>query len=135
MATNVTSHEIRQAIITALLNICITDPTHAARIVTKWAALFDRFREDGDVQMEILWGLQRGFVTRLREGVPVARFVRVLQVFYEGDVVEEEKIIRWFEDERARGSGERWGKEMMMVRESAEKFVTWLKEAEEESDE
>lgn len=84
--------------------------------------------------MEILFILQGGFIKRMREGVPLGKFVRMLQVFYHADVLEEDKIIKWYEDERAKGSGEKWGTDFLTVRQSAEKFVTWLKEAEEESD-
>ena len=135
MATNVTFHEVREAIITALMNVCIAEPTTKAQnTVTKWTPLLDRFKEDVDLQTEILFILQAGFVKRMREGVALGKFVRMLQVFYHADVLEEDKIIKWYEDKRAKGSGEKWGSDFLTVRESAEKFVTWLKEAEEESD-
>jgi eIF4-gamma/eIF5/eIF2-epsilon len=46
----------------------------------------------------------------------------------------KDKIIKWYEDDRAKGIGEKWGTDFLIVRDSAEKFVTWLQEAEEESD-
>lgn len=86
--------------------------------------------------MDILFILQRYFAKAVREGaVALGKFVRALQDFYDADVLDEDKIIRWYGDERAKGAGEKWGKDMLAVRDSAEKFVTWLEEAEEESDE
>jgi hypothetical protein len=89
MATNVTFHEVREAIITALIDVCIDESAKARSIVTRWAPLLERFTEDVDGQMEALFLLQRGFVKRMREGVPVGKFVRILQVFYHADVLEE----------------------------------------------
>jgi len=129
MATNVTFHEVREAIITALMNVYISESAQGKGIIKKWAPLLDRFTEDEEVQMDILLILQRYFVKKVREGVSLGKFVRALQDFYDADVVEEDKIIRWYGDERAKGP------DMLAVRDSAEKFVIWLDEAEEESDE
>ena len=135
MATNVTFHEVREAIIAALMNVYISEPTKSRGIIKKWAPLLERFTEDAEVQMDILFILQRYFAKALREAGSAGKFVRALQDLYDADVLEEDKIIRWYGDERARGAGEKWGKDMLAVRDSAEKFVTWLEEAEEESDE
>src|SRR5579862_9531806 len=135
MATNVTFHEVREAIVSALLNILVKTPGRARSIFAKWGELLARFIEDGEAQLDVLFLVQRWFLTRVREGVDRQRFVQALQALYQADVLEEERILQWYEDERANGVGEKWSEDMSLLRKAADRFIAWLKEAEEESDE
>ena len=45
------------------------------------------------------------------------------------------RILQWYEDDLAKGVGEKWSEDMALLRKAAEGFITWLKEAEDESDE
>ena len=136
MATNVTFHEVREAIVSALMNIVVTTPTKVRATFAKWGELLLKFTEDEDAEMDILFITQRLFVKKVREGIAERKgFVIGLQALYQADISEEERIFKWFEDKRSKGVGEKMGEEMAALRNAAEKFVTWLKEAEEESDE
>jgi transcription termination factor NusB len=136
MATNVTFHEVREAIITALMNIAISTPQKVTGMFKKWGELLENFTEDEDDKVDIMFIVQRFFVKKVREGETGRQaFVVGLQGLYQVDVLEEEVIFKWFEDQKAKGVGEKWGEDMLALRNYAEKFVTWLKEAEEENDE
>ena len=132
MATNVTFHEVREAIVSALMGIVLTTPAKIGSMFAKWGELLENFSEDDDAKLEIVFLCQKFFVKR--QGVERKGFVMGLQGLYQADILEEDAILKWFEDERSKGSGEKCGEEMLALRNSAEKFVTWLKEAEEESD-
>jgi translation initiation factor eIF-2B subunit epsilon len=137
MATNVTFHEVREAIVWALMNILIHQPKRVETIFGKWGALLSAFTEDRAAQVDIVFIVQHYFGRVIREGVIAdrRRFVLGLQRLYEADVLEEGSILRWAEDKRASGVGEKWSEDMAALRKSADGFITWLKEAEEESDE
>lgn len=133
MATNVTFHEVREAIVVALMNVVLTQPAKMGGMLSKWGDLLRRFMEDREAEVDVVFCVQRYFARR--GGEEKKGFVLGLQGLYQADVIEEDSILTWFEDERSRGIGEKWVEAKAALRESAEKFVTWLKEAEEESDE
>ena len=134
MATNVTFHEIREAVVAALLTVRITQPSRAKETFQRWGELLGRFVEDDEAQLDTVFIIQRFFVKKVREGSAKRQdFVWGLQKLYDVDVLTEEGIFKWFNDERAKGVGEKWGEDMMTMRNAAQNFITWLQEAEEES--
>ena len=133
MATNVTFHEVREAIVSALMGIVITEPTRVGAMFGKWGELLEKCIEDDEANLDVMFICQRFFVKR--QGVERKGFVVGLQALYQVDILEEDVILKWFDDERSKGVGEKGEEAMLALRNSAEKFVTWLKEAEEESDE
>ena len=139
MATNVTFHEVREAIISALMNVYVTTPAKAAKLFKKWGGLLHKFEEDEEAEVDSVMIMQRFFAKRLRENAqsPAERnkFVLGLQGMYNSDVFTEKTIFTWFEDERSKGVGEKGVEDMISLRNAAQKLVTWLKEADEDSDE
>jgi translation initiation factor eIF-2B subunit epsilon len=139
MATNVTFHEVREAIISSLMNVYLTTPGIAAKLFKKWGGLLRKFEEDLEAELDSVMIMQRYFAKRLRENVqnPAERnkFVLGLQGMYNSDVFTEKTIFRWFADERAKGVGEKGSEDMLSLRNASQKLITWLEEADEDSSE
>lgn len=133
MATNVTFREIREAIVAALMRVVVSAPATVRKEFEKWGELLDKFTEDDEARLDIVFLVQRYFARAGLVGKEKA-FVRGLQELYQVDVLDEDVIFTWFEDERSKGVGEKWSEEMATLRKAAEKLVIWLREAEEESD-
>ena len=135
MATNVTFHEIREAIVSAFLDVYLSSPGKAEAIFKRWHGLLSKFEEDEEAEMDTLLVTQRMYSEKIREGSASRNnFKGLLRVMYMGDVVEEETFYRWYESERAKGVGEKWGEDMATLRRSATSFMDWLENAEEESE-
>jgi translation initiation factor eIF-2B subunit epsilon len=134
MATNVTFHEVRAATVAALMDLLLTSPTKVPPMFAKWGELLLEFTEEED-QSDVVLLVQRYFVGKVREGVRPQKFALALQALYQADVLEEETILSWYDSKPARGVGEKWAHDMHSLRNAAEKFIIWLKETEEETDE
>jgi hypothetical protein len=135
MATNVSFHEVREAIVAALMTVRITQPVKAKSTFERWGELLGRFIEDDEAQLDTMFIIQRFFVKQVREGnAKKEDFVWGLQKLYDVDILSEESILKWFKDKRALGVGEKWVEDTATMRNAAQKFITWLQEAEEESD-
>jgi translation initiation factor eIF-2B subunit epsilon len=133
MATNVTFHEVRDAIISALMNGLQRDPSGIKGLFRRWGPLLEEFTKDEDARLDVCLLVQRHFArggALGKEGI----FVTGLTGLYEVDVLEEDNIFQWFEDPRSRGVGEKWGEDMALLRKTSEGFLKWLREAEEESE-
>jgi hypothetical protein len=68
MATNVTFHEVREAIISSLMNVYLTTPGIAAKLFKKWGGLLRKFEDDKlEAELDSVMIMQRYFAKRLRE--------------------------------------------------------------------
>ena len=133
MATNVTFHEVREAIVAALMRIVVSAPSTVKREFKKWGELLEEFTEDDQARLDIALSVQRYFARGGAAGKERV-FLRGLQELYQADLLDEDVIFKWFDDERSKGVGERWCEDMVVLRKKGEEFVNWLRTAEEESD-
>jgi translation initiation factor eIF-2B subunit epsilon len=136
MTTNVGFHEIREAIVTSMMNVLISQPGRAEPTFAKWSALLNRFIEDEESQLDIAFIAQEYFAKRIREQKAEKKiFVKGLHLLYDHDVLDEDVIFKWYESKKAQGMGERWSEEFVALRNAAQPLLNWLSEANEESDE
>ena len=129
------------------VGVGVREAVHA--VFAKYKSLADRIildkgEERKSDQVGFLLEVQRGCERRGREsggreGQEWLLFV--VKECYDLEVVEEEGVLLWWEDERSRRGGEGGGKEggdgdgEGGVRGLVEQFVTFLREAEEDDDE
>jgi translation initiation factor eIF-2B subunit epsilon len=134
MATNVTFHEVREAIVAALMCVLVSSPpATVTKEFEKWGQLLEEFTEDDEASLDTVFLVQRYFARGGAAGKENS-FVKGLQQLYQADVLDEDVIFKWFGDDRSNGVGERWGEDMAALRKKGEQLVNWLREAEEESD-
>jgi translation initiation factor 5 len=108
------------------------DPLQVAneQIIKSNRALFLRFTlKNHRAQRHLLGGLEQIVVQRKKDLLP--KVPRILKLFYDEDILEEEQILKWGEKSQKKYVTKEDNKE---IRSKAEPFLKWLKEAEEESD-
>ncbi|KAI5951341.1 GCD6 [Candida jiufengensis] len=131
MSMNVDYHEVRsvtsEAIIKKVVDFISTDtlkPQEATlKLFTNWGKMFKRqtFGAEGEVD---LLNILEEEITDLDESYNQVVLFCVVKTLYDLEIIEEENILRWWST-----NGE------TKVRELTKKFITWLEEAEEDSDE
>lgn len=136
MSMNVTYHDVRQATIEALVKRIVhfisTETLNAkdatSKIFNTWGALFRRQVFEPEEQVDLLSILQ-DTCSQLDNTYNEVVLFWAIQVLYQFDIVEEEKIYEWWDSPASTSS-----ETLIKVRQSTEKFVDWLREAEEESE-
>ncbi|KAG0125997.1 nucleotide-diphospho-sugar transferase [Tuber indicum] len=136
MTSNASWHQVRRAAVSALHTRIeevvatrskgLSDVTN--EVFTRWEPLVKRMIFDQEDQSDFLLLVQKDCIERKNGG---SLLLNVAQRVFELDIVEEEAINTWWEDERS--STDAGG--MSKVRQATKAFVKWLAEAEEESSE
>ena len=136
MSVDVSQHEVRQAVVTALLKrISVlsegTSPREAVKqIFTGYKSLVERIildkgKEAKTDQVDFLLLVQKDTLGRAGGG---QLLLFVAKEMYDQDIIEEDGVLQWWEDPRSAEG------EMGATRKLSEPFITYLKEAEEDED-
>jgi translation initiation factor eIF-2B subunit epsilon len=127
MSMNVTYHEVRHATIFALLSRVthfietgtLNAKEAADKVFKQWSPLFKRQVFDEEEEVDLLQICHQ--LTKSREqGKQILLYV--ISILYDIEIVGEESILKWYREDA-------------VDNEYVAKFVDWLEEAEEDSDE
>lgn len=136
MSMNVTYHEVRLATVESLIKRVLhfittktLEPKDAIiKVFNTWGMLFKRQIFELNDQIDLLFTLQN-VTSNLDKAYNQILLFWSIQILYQLDIIEEEMIFKWWESEESVES-----EKLTNVRGLTEKFIVWLKEAEEESD-
>ena len=129
MSSNGSYTDVREVMIPIIFDhIDRNSPVASAKTVLgKWSELIGKMTHLPEDQLHILQLIQKHCASQEHFG---KIFVYALQILYNDDIVEENAIRKWFNSELSKNTPAE-----IKIREKAVKFVEWLDEAEEESDE
>ena len=128
MSMNVTYHDVRSVTTQALVNKIVdfittgtlTPQEAATKIFTKWGIMFKRQVFSPEEEVDLLNIVEEKSSVLDKAYNQIVLFLGV-KSFYDMEVVEEENILKWWND----GENDE-------VRTLAAKFITWLQEADDE---
>ncbi|TPX75512.1 hypothetical protein CcCBS67573_g03213 [Chytriomyces confervae] len=117
-AENLEFHDIRFTAVLTILNL-VSNAATLTTTMTRWGQLLQRFVTDEEEQLDLLEILE----AHCAEVETHAKlYGKILQCFYEMDICDEEVILQWSKQTTT------------SIHASAKAFITWLEEAEEESE-
>ncbi|KAI9478110.1 MAG: hypothetical protein EXX96DRAFT_237454 [Benjaminiella poitrasii] len=129
MSSNGSYTDIREVIIPIIMDH--VDPKNSVQslksVLTKWVPLVGKMTHLPEDQVHVLQVLQKHCAT---QEYLSKLFLGALQMFYNADIVEEDAIRNWYNSDKSKSNPAE-----IKLRERATKFIEWLDEAEEESDE
>jgi translation initiation factor eIF-2B subunit epsilon len=137
MSMNVTYHEVRlatsKALIHKIIHFITTDTLDVKeateKIFNKWGLLFKRQVFEEFEQVDLLQIIQ-DVCSNVDKSYNGRILFMALNILYNQDIVEEENIYKWWDSESSTANDD-----LVQVRTLTGKWVDWLREAEEESEE
>ncbi|KAI9011301.1 domain found in IF2B/IF5-domain-containing protein, partial [Gaertneriomyces semiglobifer] len=112
-----------------LAQVLLTENVIAGKQISKRAALFRKFCTSDKAQKGLLGGIERLVGVSHKELLP--KIPLILKALYDEDLIDEEVFIAWGEKASKKFVDRKISKE---IREKAEPFLNWLKEADEEEE-
>lgn len=137
MSMNVTYHDVRlatsKALIHKIVHFITTDTLDVKeateKIFNKWGLLFKRQVFEEFEQVDLLQIIQE-ICSKVEKSYNEKILFMALNILYNQDIVEEENIYKWWDSETSTANDD-----LVQVRTLTGKWVDWLREAEEESEE
>lgn len=136
-AYNVTMREVNSLVTSAIMSIPSTTVKHDLEaqeyfkalkpILDQFAPLFKNYMKSLDSQSDCLNSLE-DYCSNNANFAPC--LMKVLNVLYDKDVLSEDAILRWYNQE----TPENPSANHKIIRKQIYRFIVWLQEAEEESD-
>ncbi|CCG80899.1 Translation initiation factor eIF-2B subunit epsilon [Taphrina deformans PYCC 5710] len=138
MRENVTMHEVRIAMLSTFLNEIqkkltvggALSPT-IQKFVARWGPLLNRTISASTISEDCLDTILSLQLECSKSTERMETFLPLLKFMYDDDILPEEQIVEWFEHHKSREQGVA----ATQTRAKAARFVGWLQEAEEDSDE
>ncbi|KAJ3189285.1 hypothetical protein HDU85_002913 [Gaertneriomyces sp. JEL0708] len=127
MSMDVSFQDIRKVLVPAIFNHMDASkmPKSAADVIKRWGPLINKCTHGGQDQLDLLRLIEEFFSSR--EDM-IKHMSRILHLLYDQDVLSEEAIIRWH-----RGVSD-IPAVRSKIKEACAPLVTWLEEAEEDSE-
>ncbi|KAF6144038.1 hypothetical protein GIB67_037711 [Kingdonia uniflora] len=98
----------------------------AKSVIAKWRDLLKQYIENDEEEVEVILKFEEMCLESAKEFSPV--FDKILLELYDKDILSEDAILLWASEKKGADESDK-----VFVRQS-EKFIKWLKEAEEEED-
>ncbi|XP_056326828.1 translation initiation factor eIF-2B subunit epsilon [Danio aesculapii] len=136
-AYNITLKEVMQILMRVVLEFPLHQQgaqittaqysAHLLPLLKKWAPVFKNYVKRSQDQMDCLTSMEEVF---LEQDTHWAALVKVLMNMYQLEILEEDVIMRWFTQSSSTDKSQK-----LRTNQGLLKFIQWLEEAEESSDE
>ncbi|KAK8532119.1 hypothetical protein V6N13_131461 [Hibiscus sabdariffa] len=134
LSYNMASVDCAGAIFYSMMKLAVESPhssasellKNAAEMITKWQKLLKSFLHDIDEEIEVILKFEEMCLESAKEFA--ALFPQVLHLLYDKEILQEDAILRWADEKEGADESDK------VFLKRSEKFIQWLKEAEEEED-
>lgn len=138
-AYNVTFHELNQAVVKSLLESSLHDASVSKQDLSKnlkkavdyLLPIISNYIKTSDGQRDALNASEEFFVQAMWAAPLCQTFLHLL---YDKEILEEPMILQWYSRKHAGGEDSGFETQRKQLRQQIFRFITWLQEAEEESD-
>ncbi|XP_016675712.2 translation initiation factor eIF-2B subunit epsilon isoform X2 [Gossypium hirsutum] len=135
LSYNMASVDCGGAIFYSMMKLAVESPhnsaselhRNAADIVTTWQKLLKSFLHDIDEEIEVILKFEEMCLESAKEFA--ALFPQILHLLYDKEILQEDAILRWADEKEGADESDK------VFLKRSEKFIQWLREAEEEEEE